>query len=1088
MKHSGLLKVLSVLCIVISLLFCCAEAEGLKGTIMATSLNVREKPDENAVILSSIPKNTVVTVLSMTGDFYRISFGTVTGYVSADYISVSGDTSPTGKEGVTTCGNVNMRAGCSASYDIIRVLPENAKVQILGTENGFYKVDHNGSTGYISDKYIEVIFADDETPVPAQDKKGFININNVNMRKEASTSSTILYQLQYGTEVTIIGNENGFYKVKYNGATGYIATDYVSPASRQTSKPVSTPKASPTGTPKAAATSSTKITNCDFTGYVNVNSVNMREEPSSSSPIMYQISKDTSVKVTGITGEFYRVKYNGHTGYIMSAYISKENTPAATPAKTAPTSTPKVSSASGTGYVTSDTLNMRQGAGKQYDIILILHKNDQVAITGESGDYYQVKAGGKTGFVAKAYITQTKPSSTVKTAEPTAKSTTSADTVSYKATGIVNAVSVNMRENPSVSSGLIARIPDKTQLNITGISGDFYKISYNGKTGYVAKAYVSIIENTLGKTATPKPEKTSSPKPAATVKIETMNETGHVNSGTLNVREAPSSAAAVIGQLKVNASVKITGSTGDYYRISYNGSTGYVMKSYVSLASSSKKITAAPTASKTQAPVSEFKAVNQPGTVTADQVNLREKPSTSSACLVQFSKGTAVTVLAQNDTFYKIKYKSTTGYIVKSYVKLGSSATEKPSSTQAPSNASSSSFTSFKANGIITSNGVNLRKSASTDSASLCRLDVNTNVSITAQNNEFYKVTYNGKTGYIVKQYVKISTATAKPSSTAAPSASRSQYANCTSISQLGDAPGYLSYGNSGTDVEKLQQALKIKGYYTGSVDGKYGLSTKDAVLSYQKKNGLPQTGKADYATIKKLFGKVSVTTVEDDPKMNGITHVSQIVVPATSKKGDSGKDVLALQQALKIKGFYKAPIDSRYGETTYNAVIAYQKSRGMKQTGEADYSTIKSIFGSNAADYKYVTEQLYWFHGGEDVIPRGAVFTVKDVATGLTYRAKRWSGANHMDCEPLTAEDTAIMKRIYGGSWSWTRHAILVMYKGHVYAGSQNAMPHGTSTISNNNFDGHYCIHFTGSKTHGSQKVDPDHQAAIKRALKATW
>ena len=94
------------------------------------------------------------------------------------------------------------------------------------------------------------------------------------------------------------------------------------------------------------------------------------------------------------------------------------------------------------------------------------------------------------------------------------------------------------------------------------------------------------------------------------------------------------------------------------------------------------------------------------------------------------------------------------------------------------------------------------------------------------------------------------------------------------------------------------------------------------------------------------------------------------------------------------------------------------------------------------------------------------------DCKTGKKFTAKRWSGANHLDAEPLTADDTKVMKAIYGGSWSWTRRAILVKYNGHVYAASMNGMPHEDNTITGNNFDGHFCIHFTGSKTHGTKKV----------------
>ena len=224
------------------------------------------------------------------------------------------------------------------------------------------------------------------------------------------------------------------------------------------------------------------------------------------------------------------------------------------------------------------------------------------------------------------------------------------------------------------------------------------------------------------------------------------------------------------------------------------------------------------------------------------------------------------------------------------------------------------------------------------------------------------------------------------------------------------------------------------------------------------------------------------------DPAMNGIKKISQISVPATSKKGDTGAKVKALQQALKLKKYYKATVNSTFDDATVKAVTAFQKAKKLKQTGNADFATIEKLFGKKAADFKYKTETLDWFKGGDKAIPRGATFTVKDVKTGKTFKCKRLYGANHMDTEPLNAEATAVIKKLYGGSWSWNRRAVLVMYNGHVYAGSMNGMPHGNCSIKNNNFDGHFCIHFTNSMTHESKKVDPAHQKAVKQALKAKW
>jgi hypothetical protein len=48
--------------------------------------------------------------------------------------------------------------------------------------------------------------------------------------------------------------------------------------------------------------------------------------------------------------------------------------------------------------------------------------------------------------------------------------------------------------------------------------------------------------------------------------------------------------------------------------------------------------------------------------------------------------------------------------------------------------------------------------------------------------------------------------------------------------------------------------------------------------------------------------------------------------------------------------------------------------------------------------------------------------------------------------------------------------------------------MPHGTTVVSGNGFDGHFCIHFKNSKTHGTENIDPGHQSAVSSASRASW
>ncbi len=200
------------------------------------------------------------------------------------------------------------------------------------------------------------------------------------------------------------------------------------------------------------------------------------------------------------------------------------------------------------------------------------------------------------------------------------------------------------------------------------------------------------------------------------------------------------------------------------------------------------------------------------------------------------------------------------------------------------------------------------------------------------------------------------------------------------------------------------------------------------------------------------------------------------------------------VQTRLKKLGYYSSSIDGYYGNFTKSSVKAFQKRNGLKVTGSVNSATLKKLNSSSAKKANASssgsgkkTERLNWFNGGSNKIPKRATFQVKDIKTGIVFNVKRWSGANHIDAEPATASDTAKMKKIYG-HWSWRRRAVLVKYNGHVYAASMNGMPHGTSTIKKNNFNGHFCIHFYKSRTHETDKVDTAHQNAVQRAMNATW
>lgn len=118
-----------------------------------------------------------------------------------------------------------------------------------------------------------------------------------------------------------------------------------------------------------------------------------------------------------------------------------------------------------------------------------------------------------------------------------------------------------------------------------------------------------------------------------------------------------------------------------------------------------------------------------------------------------------------------------------------------------------------------------------------------------------------------------------------------------------------------------------------------------------------------------------------------------------------------------------------------------------------------------------------------EKLFSRKAIFVIKDIETGLSFRVQRRAGHDHADVQPVTKADTEIMKQIYNMGWTWDRKAIIAEKDGRQIAASMNGMPHGGDGIPENGFSGHFCVHFLNSSTHKSDAPDLPHQLMVYKA-----
>jgi peptidoglycan hydrolase-like protein with peptidoglycan-binding domain len=182
-----------------------------------------------------------------------------------------------------------------------------------------------------------------------------------------------------------------------------------------------------------------------------------------------------------------------------------------------------------------------------------------------------------------------------------------------------------------------------------------------------------------------------------------------------------------------------------------------------------------------------------------------------------------------------------------------------------------------------------------------------------------------------------------------------------------------LRDGDMGDSVKRLQQRLKDLGYYTGTVDGKYGTGTVTAVQSFQSMNGLTVDGVAGPATQQRLYG--------DNSSANK--------VPGSLKQFDESSDVRDMQYALYELGYFQDPINGLYGDSTFNAIKEFQMINGLTVDGVAGNATLNLLFSIFAKPVTAVTGEYELLSQGSEgdsvVILQATLIDLGYLDTGTT-------------------------------------------------------------------------------------------------------
>lgn len=317
-------------------------------------------------------------------------------------------------------------------------------------------------------------------------------------------------------------------------------------------------------------------------------------------------------------------------------------------------------------------------------------------------------------------------------------------------------------------------------------------------------------------------------------------------SGTLNLRQGPGTEFDRLYTAKRNDWVMILGESGNWYQVMVmdNGKVGYMSKNYLSSANEST------TGGQTTGVVSN--------PVATQYLNLRQYPSLSAPVLGIYYNGATFTVLSSVDNWYQVNIYGQTGYFMKNYVTVASPSAQKTAVISAPN-----------------SGKTNLRSAPSmTDSTILSQYPNGTKVQVLLEGNKFWRVSVNGKVGYMDKSLLKYS----------ASSATGSTSSGNTGTSAPAQKPTTKGYAYVNNPIATQVLNLREQASATSRVIAQYKNGVRFQVISpgevWTKVYG-SATGNVGYMMTKYLTLNGTASTIKTI--QNGSTYVNFRSAPSVS-------------------------------------------------------------------------------------------------------------------------------------------------------------------------------------------------------------
>lgn len=474
------------------------EESAGRARVTLSQTPLYRKADAASFILALLPEGATAEVLSQAGDFYGVRYGLMTGYLQRSRVEYAGTVPGTAVGETTLVGfgtvygttALNLRASPSPSAAILLTMPRGARVPILSLSGNFAYVQYGLLPGYASLDFLE---RSDALPAPLWSfapAAGTVRAlgGGIPLRARPEPAGDALKTLFDGDAVTVLALDEAWARVKAGETEGYLPAASVELAAAPPASPLPTDTAHP-------ATAQV---------WTESGSLNLRAQPSALSRVLRTIPRLSTVTVTSRGAEWCAITYAGTQGYAMTRFLRFDGAPSP-----APTAAPGGLSA--VVRTPSGSLNFREQPSLASRVLAGIPSGARLMVLSRGETWSQALWQGRSGYVMSAFLDFSGAQTATPTPTPAAGLTLLPVPLRAWATA-----DTQLRAAADAAAAPVIDLPSGDAVLADARDGDWHRVSYNGKTGFVRTSLLRFTPATPAPSPSAAPTASPSPTPRPT--------------------------------------------------------------------------------------------------------------------------------------------------------------------------------------------------------------------------------------------------------------------------------------------------------------------------------------------------------------------------------------------------------------------------------------------------------------------------------------------------------------------------------------------------------------------------------------------